>query len=355
MKEAILHIENSLEIQGYLFGYEYPTDGEIVFNTATVGHPESMTDPSYSGQILCFTSPLIGNYGVPDNIIVSGVSNNYDSEKIHVRGIIVSDYSFDFNHWSSSKSLDQWMKENKIPGIYGVDTRELAKLLRDSGPLLGSISPKGYIPPTQLYNPDNENQVAKVSTTEVIRYGKSGGKKVLLLDCGVKHSLLKTLINKGLEVIRVPWDYDFNTLEYYGLFISNGPGNPDFCDEAVKNIESAVSLKKPIFGVGIGNLLLAKAAGASTYKMKNGHRGNNQPVRLVGSNDCFITSQNHSYAVNIETLGNDWDPLFVNMNDGSNEGIKHKSGLFFSVNFTPDISEESYDTEFLFDNFIKLL
>ena len=354
MKKAILHLSNGLEFQGYSFGYERHGDGEVVFSTAMVGYPESLTDPSYSGQVLCITYPLVGNYGVPENNIIDGISENFESEKIYVRGVIISDYSFNYSHWSAVKSLDAWLKENKIPGIFGVDTRELTKVLRENGSMLGRIIPSGSEDDSPYYDPATENQVALVSCKEVLNYGTKGGKKIVLVDCGVKHAILKKFVDRGVELIRVPWDYDFNQLEYDGLFISNGPGNPDHCGVTVGHIQKAIEMDKPIFGICMGNQLLSKAAGASTYKLKYGHRSHNQPVRLVGTEKCFITSQNHGYAVDENTLGNDWSPLFVNMNDGTNEGIIHKSGRYFSAQFHPEASSGPVDTEYLFDKFIEL-
>jgi carbamoyl-phosphate synthase small subunit len=354
MKEATLHLENSLEFQGYSFGYEYVADGEVVFNTAMVGYPESLTDPSYSGQLLCITYPLVGNYGVPKNEIVNGISTNYESEKIYVKGVIISDYSFKYSHWSAIKSLDEWLKENKIPGIYGIDTRELTKTLRENGSMLGCIAPSGFVIPEQLYNPNEFNQIDLVSCKEIITYGH-GVKKVVLVDCGVKHNIIRSLLKYDIELIRVPWDFDFNTMQYDGIFISNGPGNPDFCTDTIEHLKVAMTKGKPIFGICMGNQLLAKASGATTYKLKYGHRSHNQPVRLIGTERCFVTSQNHGYAVDNDTLGKDWSPLFINMNDGTNEGLKHKSGRFFSVQFHPEASSGPTDTDFLFDDFIKLL
>lgn len=353
-KPALLRLENGLQFKGFSFGYDSPADGEIVFSTAMVGYPESLTDPSYSGQILCVTYPLIGNYGVPKDIIENGISKFFESEKIHVRGLIISDYSFNYSHWNAVKSLDQWLKEQKIPGIYGIDTRELTKVLRENGSMLGMIVPEGETLEFPVPNPNLVNQVALVSCKEVIRYG-SGDKKVVLVDCGVKHNILRCLIKRNVEIIRVPWDYDFNTIEYDGLFISNGPGNPEFCVKTVQHIREAMKKDKPIFGICMGNQLLSRAAGASTYKLKYGHRSHNQPVRMVGTDRCFITSQNHGFAVAQETLGKDWEPLFINMNDGTNEGIRHKSKPFFSAQFHPEASSGPTDTEFLFDEFISKL
>lgn len=352
-KPATLVLEDGIEFKGYSFGYDQAIDGEVVFSTAMVGYPESLTDPSYSGQILCATYPLVGNYGVPEDSITNHLSSFYESEKIHVRGLIISDYSFAYSHWNAAKSLDEWLKEHKVPGIFGIDTRELTKILREKGSMLGKIVPDGTTL-EKISDPNLINQVDVVSCKEILKYG-SGDKKVVLLDCGVKHNIIRCFVNRGVEVIRVPWNYDFTQLEYDGLFISNGPGDPDLCTEAVNNIKKATEGDKPIFGICMGNQLLSKAGGASTYKMKYGHRSHNQPVRMAGTNRCFITSQNHGFAVDDKALGADWEPLFINMNDGTNEGIRHKSKPFFSCQFHPEASSGPTDTEFLFDDFIKLL
>ena len=352
-KPATLVLEDGIEFKGYSFGYDQAIDGEVVFSTAMVGYPESLTDPSYSGQILCATYPLVGNYGVPENSVTNHLSSFYESEKIHVRGLIISDYSFAYRHWNAAKSLDEWLKEHKVPGIFGIDTRELTKILREKGSMLGKIVPEGT-KLEKISDPNLVNQVDVVSCKEILKYG-SGDKKVVLLDCGVKHNIIRCFVNRGVEVIRVPWNYDFTQLEYDGLFISNGPGDPDLCTEAVINIKKATEGEKPIFGICMGNQLLSKAGGASTYKMKYGHRSHNQPVRMAGTNRCFITSQNHGFAVDDKKLGADWEPLFINMNDGTNEGIRHKSKPFFSCQFHPEASSGPTDTEFLFDDFIKLL
>ena len=353
---AVLRLQNGMEFKGWCFGYDRPCDGEVVFSTAMVGYPESLTDPSYSGQILCVTYPLIGNYGVPaEEVDAQGISRNMESERIWVRGLIISEYSFNYSHWDAVKSLDTWLKEQKIPGIYGIDTRELTKVLREEGSMLGCIVPEGEKAPESIHDPNLDNQIDIVSCKEPIRYGTPGGKKVVLVDCGVKHNILRCFVNRGIDLIRVPWNYDFTALDYDGLFISNGPGNPAFCKETEAHIRKAMEGEKPIFGICMGNQLLARSGGAETYKLKYGHRSHNQPVRMVGSNRCFITSQNHGFAVDDRTLGPDWEPWFVNMNDGTNEGIRHKSKPFFSVQFHPEASSGPTDTEFLFDEFISKL
>jgi carbamoyl-phosphate synthase small subunit len=353
--KAFLRLENGMEFQGWSFGYDKPCDGEVVFSTAMVGYPESLTDPSYSGQILCVTYPLIGNYGVPDEgLDERGISKNFESEKIWVRGLVISEYSFKYSHWDAVKSLDEWLKEQKIPGIYGIDTRALTQALRENGSMLGMIVPEGVEKSFPIADPNKENQIAVVSCKEPITY-QAGDKKVVLVDCGVKHNILRCFIKRNITVIRVPWDYDFTDMDYDGLFVSNGPGNPEFCTVTEEHLRKAMDKGKPIFGICMGNQLLSRAGGAKTFKLKYGHRSHNQPVRLVGTNNCYITSQNHGYAVDDATLGADWEPLFVNMNDGTNEGVKHKTKPFFSVQFHPEASSGPTDTEFLFDEFISKL
>ena len=352
-KKASLILDDGTVFVGKSFGYEKPVAGEGVFNTAMTGYPESLTDPSYSGQILVTTYPLIGNYGVPRREEVNGLSRFYESEKIHVEALVVSDYSFEYSHWNADKSLADWLKEEQVVGIYDIDTRELTKRLREHGSMKGKIVIDGG-EDIEFVDPNLSNLVAKVSCKEVIRYG-NGQKKVVLVDCGVKHNIIRCLLKRDVTVIRVPWDYDFNTLDYDGLFISNGPGDPDMCGITVEHIRQAMNGTKPIFGICMGNQLLSKAGGARTYKLKYGHRSHNQPVRQVGTNRCFITSQNHGFAVDNSTLGADWEPLFINMNDGTNEGIRHKSKPYFSAQFHPEAASGPTDTEFLFDEFVKLL
>jgi len=351
-KPASLVLENGIIFHGKSFGSYAPSAGEIVFSTAMVGYPESLTDPSFEGQLLTITYPIIGNYGVPNNEIIDHLASKFESEKIHIRGLIISDYSHEHSHWNAEQSLHQWLQEYNIPGIYGIDTRELTKILREQGSTLGKIIHGEVDIPFE--NPDTENLVAKVSCNELIRY-EGSSKTIVLVDCGVKHNIIRCLQERGVSIIRVPWDYDFNTLEYDGLFISNGPGNPEHCGITVENIRKSMNNDKPIFGICMGNQLLSKAGGASTFKMKYGHRSHNQPVRLVGTNRCFVTSQNHGYAVDTNTLENDWEPLFINMNDNTNEGIRHKTKPFFSAQFHPEATSGPTDTGFLFDDFLRLI
>lgn len=352
-KKAILTLEDGTIFEGKSFGYEKPCAGEVVFSTAMTGYPESLTDPSYSGQILVTTYPILGNYGVPANELKNGVNEYYESEKIHCEAVLCQDYSWDYSHWQASQSLSEWLISEQVAGVYGIDTRALTKKLRESGSMLGKITIEGC-GDTEFKDPNDENLVSKVSCKEVLEYGK-GEKTVVLVDCGVKHNIIRCLVERGVKVVRVPWDYDFSTLEYDGLFISNGPGNPDFADKTVENIRKALQNDKPICGICMGNQLLAKAAGAKTYKLKYGHRSHNQPVREVDTERCYITSQNHGYAVDNSTIPADWEPRFINMNDGTNEGIRHKTKPFFSAQFHPEACSGPKDTESLFDEFIKLL
>ncbi|MEG1539352.1 MAG: glutamine-hydrolyzing carbamoyl-phosphate synthase small subunit, partial [Muribaculaceae bacterium] len=315
--------------------------------------PESLTDPSYSGQILVTTFPILGNYGVPPCQQQNHVSKHLESEKIHCEAILCQDYSWEHSHWQAEQSLSDWLNAEHIVGVSGIDTRALTKKLRESGSMLGKITiEEGE--DIDFYDPNKENLVAKVSCSKVEEHG-DGNKTVVLLDCGVKHNIIRCLTKRGVKVVRVPWDYDYTNMQYDGLFISNGPGNPDFADKTVEILRKAIKEDKPICGICMGNQLLSKAAGASTYKLKYGHRSHNQPVREVGTNRCFVTSQNHGYAVDNASLPDDWEPLFINMNDGTNEGIRHKSKPFFSAQFHPEASSGPKDTEFLFDEFIKLL
>ncbi len=348
-----LVLENGDVFYGRSFGAEIPTAGEVVFNTAMTGYTENLTDPSYEGQILTLTYPIIGNYGVPENSKTNGISDFFESNNIHIKALLVQDYSHQYSHWNAVKSLSDWLKEENIPAVYGVDTRAITKILREHGSMKGKIvfDSDNEI---EFYDPESENLVSKVSCKEPIEY-KNGDKKVVLIDCGVKHNILRRLLAKKIHLIRVPWDYDFNHIDYNGVFISNGPGNPEYCTQTIKNIQKAMKGDKPIYGICLGNQLLAKAAGAKTYKLKYGHRGVNQPVREVGTNTCYITSQNHGYAVDADSLSKEWEPYFINLNDGTNAGIRHMSKPFCSVQFHPEAAGGPTDTSFFFDKFVKQL
>ncbi len=380
MRQARLILEDGTTFCGWSFGYAgaprsnggRPSGrgphsdicvGEVVFNTAMSGYPESLTDPSYAGQILVTTFPLIGNYGVPDTgNSADGLPLFMESDRIHAKALVVADYSETYSHWNVKESLASWLKREKVPGITGIDTRRLTKVLREHGVMMGRIETYPQLLPVMEgsdYQEDygSVNWVEQVSCKEIIRYNEGASKKVVLVDCGVKANIIRCLIRRGIEVVRVPWDYDFNQLEFDGLFLANGPGDPERCEKTVAHIRTFLNNPevKPCMGICLGNQLLARAAGANTYKLKYGHRSHNQPVQQVGTTRCFITSQNHGYAVDDKTLPADWEPLFVNMNDGSNEGIRHKTNPWMSAQFHPEACSGPVDTEFLFDEFVKML
>lgn len=357
-RKVTLRLEDGTEFHGTSFGYEKPVAGEVVFNTAMMGYPESLTDPSYAGQLMTLTFPLVGNYGVPPfTFEENGLPTFMESEKIHVRAIIVSDYSREFSHWNGVETLADWLKREQVPGITGIDTRQLTKVLREHGVMMGKILFDDM--PDEVPEADyaGVNFVDQVSCREVIKYNEGADKKVVLVDCGVKANILRCLIRRGVEVIRVPWNYDFNELEFDGLFLANGPGDPETCEVTVQNIRRFLAnpVVRPCMGICMGNQLLSKAAGARIYKLKYGHRSHNQPVRKVGTETCFITSQNHGFAVDSSSLPADWEPMFVNMNDGSNEGVRHKKNPWFSAQFHPEACSGPEDTEYMFDDFVKLL
>ena len=382
-KRAILILDDGSRFEGWSFGAEQDTAGEVVFNTAMTGYPESLTDPSYAGQILVMTYPLVGNYGVPSTTLAdSGLPLFMESPCIHVKALVVADYSERHSHWNAKESLGEWLRREKIPAITGIDTRRLTKLLREHGVMNGKILIEGVLKKTESTEDyASTNWVERVSCKDVMIYHLDGTstittadpshsildsslftlnsslKRVVLVDCGVKANIIRCLLRRGLDVIRVPWDYDFNTLPFDGLFLANGPGDPERCQVTVDHIRTFLSNShvRPCMGICLGNQLLARAAGAQTYKLKYGHRSHNQPVRQVGTNRCFITSQNHGYAVDDTTLPDDWEPLFQNMNDGSNEGIRHKRHPWFSAQFHPEACSGPVDTEYLFDEFVKLL
>ena len=349
-KKVKLILEDGTEFAGISFGSENAVSGEVVFSTAMTGYPESLTDPSYKGQILVLTYPIIGNYGVPGNNKENGLEKYYESYALHISGLIVSDYTEEYSHWNAAGSLGDWLKEYNVPGISGIDTRQLTKILREKGTMLGKIVTNGEDP--DFYDPNLENLVATVSIKERKVFG-NGRYKIVLIDCGVKYNIIRNLIKRDATVIVVPWDWDISKEEYDGLFVSNGPGNPKQCIATIENLNKALKNDIPIYGICLGNQLLSLAAGADTYKLKYGHRSHNQPVIQVSTNKAYITSQNHGYAIDNKTLPADWEPLFINLNDDTNEGMKHKTKPFFSSQFHPEASGGPTDTEFLFDQFME--
>jgi carbamoyl-phosphate synthase small subunit len=351
--KAKLILEDGTEFCGFSFGYESNTNGEVVFNTGMVGYPETLTDPSYRGQILVCTYPLIGNYGVPSKEKENNLSKNFESDNIQIRGLIVSDYSFEYSHWNAEQSLADWLKQEKIPGIYGIDTRMLTRKLRDKGTMLGKIiiDEKSEI---DFEDANKRDIVGEVSVKEPIEY-KSGKKKVILVDCGTKNNIIRAFLGRNISVIRVPYNYDFNSIKADGIMLSNGPGDPKMNNVTIENTNRAMEKNTPILGICLGSQILALAAGADTYKLKYGHRGHNQPCNELGTKRCYITSQNHGYAVDSASLTEDWREWFVNDNDGTNEGIVHISKPFFASQFHPEASPGPDDCEFIFDMFVRTL
>ncbi len=352
MREASLVLEDGITYAGISFGAEESISGEVVFNTGMVGYCESLTDPSYYGQILVLTYPLIGNYGVPGDGAESQLSKNFESDRIHASALIVSDYSYSHNHWDAVRSLSDWLREQKIPALHGIDTRSLTKRLREKGTMLGKIV---FDKDVEFYDPSTEYLIEKVAVKEPIVYNAKGKWKIVVIDCGVKHNILRSLITRDCCVIRVPCRYDFFDRTFDGIVISNGPGDPKMCQDTIALIRQCYEKAIPSFGICLGNQLMALAAGANTYKLKYGHRSQNQPCLQEGTWRCFITSQNHGYAVETKSLPEGWEPWFRNINDNTNEGIRHKRLPFMSVQFHPEHCPGPVDTEFLFDKFLEFI
>jgi len=347
-----LILEDGSIFHGYSFGTENAVAGEVVFNTGMIGYPESLTDPSYRGQILVLTYPLIGNYGIPSEEKEDNLLKHFESDRIRIQGLILADYSDEYSHWNAKESLSKWMKRHNIPGLYGIDTRELTKKLRHNGTMLGKIVHNNEQIPFE--DPNKRNLVAEVSVKTPIVY-KKGKKKIVIIDCGTKNSIIRAFLRRNLTVIRVPWDYDFLAEKPDGIIISNGPGDPMKCLEAIENVRGALHKNIPILGICLGSQILGLAAGANTYKLKYGHRSQNQPCVEVGTKRCYITPQNHGYTVNTDTLPEDWREWFYNNNDRTNEGIVHISKPFFGTQFHPEASPGPDDTEFLFNMFLRAM
>jgi len=343
VRRGMLILEDGTIMEGMSFGYEEATAGEVVFSTGMVGYPEALTDASFAGQILNMTYPLIGNYGVPDRSV-------WESDRVQVSGLIVSNYTNEPSHFQSTMNLGTWLQEQKVPALEIKDTRFLTKHIRTHGAMLGKIVFDSDIP---FHDPNTDNLVAQVSNPHVVVDG-SGDITLVLLDCGAKYNIVHSLIARNIRVITVPWDYDLfaNTrdFDFDGLLISNGPGNPKMAQKTIQTIHTALEQNIPTLGICLGHQLLALAAGGDTYKLKFGHRSQNQPCLLVGSKRCYITTQNHGFAVG--TLPESFNPWFVNANDGSNEGMQHTSRPFYSVQFHPEATPGPEDTEWIFDYFL---
>jgi carbamoyl-phosphate synthase small subunit len=355
-KKGFLILENGLVFEGQSIGFLKNVDGEVVFNTGMMGYPEGFTDPSYYGQILTLTYPLIGNYGVPPSTQNQGLSDYLESERIRISALIVSTYIENKSHWQAVKSLSQWLIAESVPALSGIDTRFLTQTLREHGVMKGKIILSDTRPTRSGFSFVDINQVnlaEKVSCKEIKKYGK-GSLKIAIIDCGLKHNQLKLLLKHDVTIIRIPWDQDPLSMseQVDAVFISNGPGDPKMVRKTIANVKKVLDRKIPVLGICLGNQILALATGANTYKLKYGHRGQNQPVIDESSKHCYITTQNHGFAVDSKTLKGDWQVWFRNLNDGTCEGIRHKSLPFFSCQFHPESMPGPTDTEWIFDYFI---
>ena len=356
---ARLTLQDGSVFEGTSFGAEKSTNGEVVFSTGMVGYTESLTDPSYRGQILTLTYPMVGNYGVPSTTDLDnyGLKKAFESNEIHASALLVQDYSYTYSHWDAKMSLSQWLKNEGVPGIHGLDTRLLTKKIRSKGAILGKIEFEGQ-PGVDFADPNQRNLVAEVSTKDVKVFGKGNPLKVIAVDCGIKYNIIRMLVERGAEVKLVPWNYNvYDDLDKVdGVFISNGPGDPTICKKTIEELRKVINAPadkiKPVFGICLGNQLLALAAGATTSKLPFGNRGQNQPVLNALTGECYITPQNHGYAVDDASLPAGWKTLFTNANDKSNEGIRHESKPFFTAQFHPEAQGGPTDTAFLFDVFL---
>ena len=346
MNKTKLILEDGSTFEGISPKWVGETSGEVVFTTGMCGYPESLSDPSYTGQILTFTYPIIGNYGVPP-------IKFWESKKITVRGVVINQVCTNWSHHESDSSLLECLKKQNIPIIYDVDTRAITKKIRSFGTMLGGITTARSFKKS-FYDPNKVHLVSQAANRE-IRSFNNGKKKVLALDCGMKENIIRSLINLPINLKVVPFDFDISKENYDGLFISNGPGDPTLCPEAVLNIKKSFKKEKPIFGICLGTQIMALGAGAKTYKLPFGHRGQNQPCIDLETNKCYITSQNHGFAIDPKTLPKDWIVTHINLNDNSIEGIAHKKKPFFAVQFHPEASPGPTDTKWLFNKFYEML
>ena len=366
--KCTLKLSNGMEFVGELIGAPLEASGELVFTTGMVGYSEALTDPSYFGQILLFTYPLIGNYGIPplpEQMTIES-SRGFESDRVHASAVIVAVDSAEAFHWSSRKSLDEWLKEQNVPGITGIDPRHLVHIIREEKGIFGRVIPdaskgersfQSKFPsdnPAVFFDPSAHEVVRAVSCERPYRIGK-GSKRVAVVDTGVKWNILRQLVQNGAEVEILPWDSDLKSVDASGWLLSNGPGDPLKTGDLKTRIEGLLKGEKPILGICLGHQLLALAAGATTSRMPYGHRSHNQPVQLVGTRKGFITSQNHGYMVDPGSLPADWEPWFVNANDQTIEGIRHKTKPFKSVQFHPEAAGGPRDTGWIIEQFVKEL
>lgn len=348
-KFAKLILEDKIVYEGKSFGAEVSISGEVVFATAMVGYPEALTDPSFRGQILVMTFPIIGSYGVPDEKF-------WESNRIQVAGLIVCNYIDTPSHHTSKQTLGKWLKKFNIPALEVKDTRGLTEKLRTDGALLGKMICGNN--KVSFEDPNLRNLVAEVSTKSIWKVGKGlpaqvGNKNIVVIDCGLKLNMIRMLEERGLNIVIVPWDTDVTKLDFpfIAVLISNGPGDPTKVKTTISNVKKIIKKKIPILGICLGNQILTLACGGSTYKLPFGHRSQNQPCVLTGTKKCYLTTQNHGFAVKRIPKGfNEW---FINANDGTNEGIIHKTLPLMSVQFHPESSPGPLDTDWIFDYFLK--
>lgn len=350
MAERFLHLADGTTLAGEAFGYNGDADGEVVFSTGMTGYPQSLTDPSFSGQILCFTYPLVGNYGVPKLILQAQyLAKNFESERIWVKAVIVSTAVSDIYHYQAHQSFPEWLIKEKIPGISGIDTRALTRKLREHGVMPGIVSNSSKRP--NVFPMVSTDVVARASLDRMKTYLPKipNSKHVVLIDCGVIHGIIRELLDRGYKVTRVPWDGDpLSVKGIDGVVCSNGPGDPKDCAKTIANIKRVLDKGVPFLGVCLGHQLLGLAIGANTVKLKYGHRGINQPCLDVLEHKAFVTSQNHGYAVDAKTIPSGFVEWFINLNDGTNEGLKHSKKKIWSTQFHPEGYPGPMDTNWIF-------
>lgn len=346
-----LELEDGTVYPGTLFGSGSASSGEVVFNTGMVGYPESLTDPSYRGQILAMTYPLIGNYGIPHP-----QSRSFESGSIHVRGLVVSEIVHEYSHHDASCSLSDWLASQDVAGISGIDTRALTKRLRERGTMLGRIVPDGDNGPFLVEDPNRTDLVSEVSGRETVRFGEDNvGPLVTLVDCGCKRGILDSLLERGCRVDLVPYDIEPEEVKGDGVLISNGPGDPSLLKDTIRTVSALIEGDRPVAGICLGCQLIALAAGARTYKLRFGHRSQNQPCRETGTGRCVITSQNHGYAVDGRSLPEGWSVWSTNLNDGTVEGIRHSKKPFFALQYHPEARPGPKDSLDFFDRFLEAM
>ncbi|MFX1357348.1 MAG: glutamine-hydrolyzing carbamoyl-phosphate synthase small subunit [Promethearchaeota archaeon] len=369
-RPAVLMLQDGRYFQGIGFGATKIVDGEIVFTTITgAGYNETLTDPSYKGQIVVMTHPLVGNYGVPawekDEF---GIIKYFESDSIKVSGFVVNECCKNPSHYESSKTLNEFLLEEDIPGIEWIDTRAITKILREEGVQLGllAVLNPGDKPNIEelkekvknIIDPNLRQLASEVSTNEVIIYKPPNPiGKLVVLDMGVKFNIIRNFVKRGLEVVIVPYSFSYKKIMEYkpnGVFISNGPGDPAIYKNAINTARTLIENNIPTMGICLGNQIIGLAAGGSSYKLKYGHRGGNKTVINPETQQCYITSQNHGFCVKgFEENG--FKEFLRNIDDNSNEGLIHEKKSIFAVQFHPEASPGPLDSLYLFDKFIQLM